>query len=75
MISGMYPNWTHGFSSPAGLWKVVTRVPFFVISPVAINTMIGFKEVTQVTQVLSSVGKCRPKGPKGPLDLSLTIIL
>ena len=43
------------------------RVPVFAISPVAINTFIGFKAVPQVLQVCSCVGKCRPKGHKGPL--------
>ena len=52
---GPYPNRTHGFSSPKGLWKVVARVPVFVISTVTINTFIGFKAVPQVIQVWSCV--------------------
>ena len=63
-VSGMYPNRTYRFDSPAGLWKVVVRVPVFVISLVGINTFIGFKEVPQVIQVWSFVGKCRTKGHK-----------
>ena len=35
---------------PQNLWKVVARVKFFVIAPVAINAFIGFKEVTRVIQ-------------------------
>ena len=48
IVSGTYPNQTYGFSSPAGLWKVVTRVPVFMVSPVVMNTLIGFKAVLQV---------------------------
>ena len=29
IISGMYSNQTNVFASPAGLWKVVVRVPVF----------------------------------------------
>ena len=64
IVSGLYPNRTYGFASPVGLWKVVARVPVFVIAPVDINTFIGFKSVTQVIQVWSCVGKFWPKGNK-----------
>ena len=47
IVSGPYTNFTYKFSSHAGLWKVVVRVPVFVISPVIINTLICFKSVTQ----------------------------
>ena len=50
-------------SSPAGLWKVVVRVPVF-FSPVAMSTLIEFKAVPLVIQVWSFVGKCSPKGHK-----------
>ena len=32
---------------PAGLWNFVAKVLVFVISPAAINTLIGFKAVPQ----------------------------
>ena len=48
MVSGPYPKWTYGFSSPTVLWEVVARVTVFVISPVIIKALVGFKEVTQV---------------------------
>ena len=64
IFSGMYSNQTYGFASPAALWKFVTRVPVFVISPGAINTLIGFKAFHQVIQGLNFIGKCRPKGHK-----------
>ena len=48
IISGQYPNRTYWFYSPTGLWKVLVRLPFFVIAPVEINTLIGFKAVPQV---------------------------
>ena len=51
IFSGMYPNRTYGFSLPEVLWKVVAKMPIFVISPVTINILIGFKAVTQVLQV------------------------
>ena len=35
-------------SPPAFMWKVVKMVTVFVIAPVVINALIGFKEVTQV---------------------------
>ena len=54
-------------SLPAGLWKVMLRVPVFVISPVVLNKLIGFKEVTQVLQFYSCVGKFLPEGHQGPL--------
>ena len=65
IVSGTYPNRTYGFVSPAFLWKVVVRVPVFVVAPVSINTLIRFKEVPQVIQVCSCVGKCCPKRHKG----------
>ena len=43
IVSGMYPNCTYIFNFSADLWKVVARVPVFVIAPAAINTLIGFK--------------------------------
>ena len=46
--SGPYPNRTYGFASPTCLWKVVARLPVFVIEPVAINTLICFNAVPQV---------------------------
>ena len=67
MFSGMYPNRTYGFSPPTGLWRFVARVLVFVISHIVINKLIGFKAVTKVIQVLSCVGKCRPKRHKVPL--------
>ena len=51
IVSGPYPKWTYRFDSPVGLYKVVLRVPFFVISPAAINTLIGLKVVPQVITV------------------------
>ena len=48
MVSGPYTNWTCGFTPPAGLWKVVAAVTVFVIAPVAIGTLIGFKAVPEV---------------------------
>ena len=51
------------------LWKIVTRVPVFVISFFAINTLVGFKAFSQVLQVCSCVGKCRLKGHRGPIGL------
>ena len=44
IFSGPYPSQAYIFSSPAGLWKVVARVPVFEISHVIINAFIGFKE-------------------------------
>ena len=38
----------YGFASSTGLRKVMARVPIFVIAPVAINTLIRFKAVTQI---------------------------
>ena len=52
-FSGIHPTRTYGFASPTGLWKIVARVTVFVISPLSINTLIGFKSVTQVIQVWS----------------------
>ena len=66
IFSRPYTKRTYGFALPAGLWKVVARVTVFVISPVAINTLIGFKAVPQFIQVLTFEGKCRPKGHKVP---------
>ena len=40
---GRIPNQKYGFASPTGFWKVVARVTVFVISPVTINILIGFK--------------------------------
>ena len=48
IVSGPYSNLKYGFDSPAGLWKVVARVPVFVIALVAINELIGLKAVPQV---------------------------
>ena len=67
IFSWTYPNRAYGFSSPTGLWKVVARVPVFVIAPVDINTMIGFKKVTSVIKFWSCVGKCWIKGHQCPL--------
>ena len=61
----MYPNRTYRFAPPEGLWKVMARVTVFVTSLVVINTLIGFKSVSKVIQVLSFVAKCWPKGHKG----------
>ena len=55
------------FASPSGLWKVVARVPCFVMSNAAINAFIGFKAVPQVLQLFSYVGKCHRKVHQGPL--------
>ena len=52
IVSGPYPKQTHRFASPTGLWKVVERVPVFMISPVAINILIGLEAVTQIWIVL-----------------------
>ena len=49
-FSGTYPDLKYGFASPAGLCKVVARVPVFVILPVSINTFISFKEVPEILQ-------------------------
>ena len=62
IFSVMYPNSTHVFTSPAGLWKIVVRVAIFFVSHVTINTLIGFKAVPQALQICSCVGKCWPKG-------------
>ena len=51
VVGGTYPNRTYVFSSPTVLWEVVARVLVFVIAPVAINILIGLKEVPQVIQV------------------------
>ena len=67
IFSELYPNRTYGFSSPNGLWKVVATVPFFVISPVAIDTLIGFKAVPLVIQVWSCIGKFLTEGHKDSL--------
>ena len=48
IFSGPYPKYAYVFASPAGLWKVVARVSLFAISPVFVNTWIGFKIVPQV---------------------------
>ena len=74
IFSGPYPNRTYVFASPAGFWKVLVGVPVFAISPVAINTFIGFKADPQVIQVWSFIGKFFPKGHKGPLVYFLTNI-
>ena len=50
-VSGTFPNRTYGFDSPAGFWKEFAKVPGFVISPVAVDTLTGFKSVPQVVQV------------------------
>ena len=47
-VFGTYPNRTYVFAYPTGLWKAVVRVLVFVISTIVINTLIGFKAVTQV---------------------------
>ena len=60
-VSGTYTNRTYGLFPSAGLWKVVARVLVF-ITPVALITLIGFKEFPQVIQVWSCVSKCRPIG-------------
>ena len=64
---GPYPNQTYRFASPEGLWKVVARVPFFVISTATINKLVVFKAFHLVIQVCSFVGERTPKGHKGPL--------
>ena len=48
IFSWPYPKRTYIFASPAGFWKVAVRVPVFVISPVVVNTLIGFESVPQV---------------------------
>ena len=67
IVYGLYPNRTYWFSSPAGLWKVMTTVLVLIILHVSINTLIGFKTVPQVIQVCSCVVKGFPKGHHGPL--------
>ena len=52
----------------------MVRVLVYVISPVAINKLIGFNKFPQVIQVWSCVDKCRPKGHKGALVEPPTII-
>ena len=47
------------------------RVLVFVISPVATNTLIGFKAFIQVIKIFSRVGKCRPEGHKCSLGYLL----
>ena len=42
---GCIPNLTYGFSPPSGLCKFVVRLPFLVITPVTINTLVGFKGI------------------------------
>ena len=49
-VSGLYLNWTYRFASPAGLCKSMLRLLGFLLSPVAINTLIDFKAVPQVWQ-------------------------
>ena len=51
------------------------RVLVFVVAPVAINTLIGIKVFPQVIQIFTCVGKCRPKGHKGPLSSLLVIFV
>ena len=48
IFSGPYSNYTYLFSTHAGLCKVVMRVTIFVVSPIIINALIGFKEISQV---------------------------
>ena len=48
VFSGMFTNRTYVFDSPSFLWNVVARMPGFVILPVAMNTLIGFKVVPEV---------------------------
>ena len=67
ILSGMYPNQTYGFASIAVLWKVVARMPFFVIEPVTINKLIVFKDVPQNIQFCICIGKCWLKGHQRPL--------
>ena len=44
-VNGPYTNQTYLFNPPIGLWEVVARVTVFVIAPVTINALIGFKAV------------------------------
>ena len=67
IVSRSYPNWTYVFATPAGSWKVMARVLVFVIEPVVINTLIGFKEVPQVIQVWICICNFWPTGHKVPL--------
>ena len=64
IYSWPYPHQTNRFVSPARMWEVMARVLVFVISPIAINALISFKEVPQLIQVCRCVGKCCPKGLK-----------
>ena len=57
VVRGTYSKRTYGFDSPAGLWKVLMRVTVFVIAPVAINALIGFKSVPQVLSFLMNFWK------------------
>ena len=75
IVSGMYPNRTYILDSTPGLWKFMARVPVFVISPVVINTLIGFKAVPHVIKVCSCVGKHWPKGQQGSLGYFLVSVL
>ena len=67
MVIDPYSNRTYRFASLTGLFKVVARVLIFVISPVSINTMIGYKVFPQGLRVWSSVGRCWSKGQQGTL--------
>ena len=61
---GHIPNQTYGFYLPTALWKVMERVPVFVISPVAINTLIRFKEVNKVIKFLICIVSVGPMATK-----------
>ena len=52
---------------PFSMEKVVARVPIFVIAPVPITAFIVSTAVPRVIKFCSCVGKCNPKGQKGPL--------
>ena len=43
----MYKNGHMDLLPPAGLWKVVVRVPVFIISLVVINKLIDYNAVTK----------------------------
>ena len=55
IVSGTYPNWTHGFSPPAGFWKVVARVPVFYFT--CSNKYIDWIQVSSSSY--SSLELCR----------------
>ena len=74
LSSGVIANFQCGVSKP-DIWIFFPHIFLggcgegagVLVSPISINTLIGFKSVPKLIQVLSCVGKCRPKGNNDPL--------